>query len=210
MRQILLLSRLTAVSTAVLLAACADSGVSEADSGNVPGQSLEYTKPSATVPVEESPEAPAETAAEGCSSEEVIDLILGQINAARAQARNCGSKAYEATGPLVWSCELERAAAEHSADMATVNFFSHTGSDGLKAGDRIEAQGYAWKSWGENIAAGYGSHSAAMQAWLDSPGHCSNIMSPKFAEIGVGTATDSGSDYKMYWTQVFARPAASP
>jgi uncharacterized protein YkwD len=39
----------------------------------------------------------------------------------------------------------------------------------------------------------------AMKEWLNSPGHCTNIMNPAFTEMG---AWISG----LYWTQVFAQP----
>ena len=90
--------------------------------------------------------------------------------------------------------------------MGTHNFFSHTGSDGLSAGQRITGAGYNWSSAAENIAAGYATAESVVQAWLNSPGHCQNIMNPMMTHIGFGYALPSGSDYAIYWTQKFARP----
>jgi uncharacterized protein YkwD len=132
--------------------------------------------------------------------------ILTQVNIARSQARNCGTVNYIATEALSWNCTLENVALEHSRDMGDVNFFSHTGSDGLSAGDRVTNAGYDWSATGENIAAGQPSIDAVINAWLGSPGHCANIMSPIYTEIGAASYTVSGSDYPIYWTQVFARP----
>jgi uncharacterized protein YkwD len=53
-----------------------------------------------------------------------------------------------------------------------------------------------WKTYGENIANGYGTEQAVMTAWLASEGHCKNIMSSSFKEIGAGREGN-------YWTQVF-------
>jgi uncharacterized protein YkwD len=132
--------------------------------------------------------------------------MLTQVNNARSQARNCGTVDYKATAALSWNCTLEAVADEHSRDMGDVNFFSHTGSDGLSVGDRVTNAGYVWTSVGENIAAGQPTIDAVMNAWLGSPGHCANIMSPTYTEIGATSYTVSGSDYSIYWTQDFARP----
>jgi uncharacterized protein YkwD len=132
--------------------------------------------------------------------------MLTQVNNARSQARNCGTVNYSATTALSWNCTLEAVADEHSRDMGDNNFFSHTGSDGLSVGDRVTNAGYNWSAVGENIAAGQPTVDAVMAAWLGSPGHCANIMSTSYTEIGVASYAVSGSDYPIYWTQDFARP----
>lgn len=55
------------------------------------------------------------------------------------------------------------------------------------------------------IAAGYTTPAAVVNGWMMSPGHCMNIMSGNFKEIGVGYAYNSMSSYKHYWTQDFGR-----
>jgi len=206
-----ILSRSAVLLAAVLLSACDDSATPNSESGADDPDNLENAAPGGVAkPSDPVAETGAETAAGGCSPGASEQEMLQLINTARAEARHCGSDRYEAADPLTWDCKLQQAARNHSEDMATTNFFSHTGSDGLKASDRIEAQGYAWKSWAENIAAGYGSLPAALAAWLDSPGHCANLMSAKFTQVGMDSATDNRSDYGIYWTQVFARPASSP
>lgn len=144
----------------------------------------------------------------GCMTAE-DQAMLAAVNDFRSQNRSCGSEGqFEATTPLTWSCELEAAALTHSMDMATNDFFEHAGSDGSSAGDRVTRTGYRWNAVGENIAAG-GSFSAVenvMQAWIGSPGHCSNLMRDSYSELGAAKYGDSGSTYGVYWTQVFARP----
>jgi len=150
----------------------------------------------------------------GSTSQAVIDQcmsdndkeMLTQVNNARSQARTCGTVNYKATAALSWNCTLETVADEHSRDMGDVNFFSHTGSDGLSVGDRVTNAGYNWSAVGENIAAGQPTIDVVMKAWLDSPGHCANIMSASYMEIGAASYAVSGSDYPIYWTQDFARP----
>ena len=55
---------------------------------------------------------------------------------------------------LVADSRLQAAADLHSQDMAINDYFSHTSQDGTPFYKRISAQGYQWKSCGENIAAG--------------------------------------------------------
>ena len=132
--------------------------------------------------------------------------MLGQINDARAQTRSCGSDSAPAVAPLAWNCTLASVAEQHSADMADNNFFSHTGSDGSSIGTRLTNAGYNWRAAGENIAAGQSSVSEVMVAWLESPGHCENIMNSNFREVGAAMVENGNADYQRYWTQNFARP----
>jgi uncharacterized protein YkwD len=143
----------------------------------------------------------------GPSAEE--QAMLDAVNAFRAQARTCGSRgSFPSVAPLTWRCELKSAALAHSRDMANNNFFNHTGSDGRSAGDRMTSAGYRWSAWGENIAAGIplSGVSAVMQAWIDSPGHCANLMGSIFTNFGAAKYSDYSSAYDVYWTQVFGRP----
>lgn len=81
--------------------------------------------------------------------------------------------------------------------MVENNYFSHTGKNGSSPGDRIEAECYHWKTYGENIAYGYSFEEAVIEGWMKSEGHCMNIMSPHVKEMGVGR-------YKDRWKQIFA------
>lgn len=150
----------------------------------------------------------------GPTSQQTIDSCMDEydmemltlVNNARASARNCGTTRYPAVTPLAWNCLLEEAALSHSTSMAENDFFSHTGLNGSSPGDRISATGYVWRSYGENIAAGYGDAQAAMTGWLSSAGHCANLMNARFTDMGAGMASDSASSYGRYWTQDFASP----
>ncbi|MBS7456934.1 CAP domain-containing protein [Coralloluteibacterium stylophorae] len=132
--------------------------------------------------------------------------VLEQVNAARAQARSCGGRHFDAAGPLTWDAALAEAALAHSRGMAERNVFSHRGGDGSEVGARATRAGYAWRHVGENIAAGQGAPEQVVAGWLSSPGHCANIMDPQFTEMGAAYATDPDSDAVSYWTQVFGAP----
>ncbi|MCG2838400.1 CAP domain-containing protein [Photobacterium sp. WH77] len=142
----------------------------------------------------------------GSSNQSMADEMLAAVNAARAQGQDCGGTWMPAVAPLTWDATLEQTAFLHSSDMANYDYFSHTGLDGSSPSSRVTAQGYSWKTVGENIAAGQKTVSAVMQGWLESPGHCRNIMNGSFTQMGAASDTNSGSTYGIYWTQVFASP----
>jgi uncharacterized protein YkwD len=133
--------------------------------------------------------------------------ILALVNAARARPRTCGTQAFGPTGPLAWNPLLGRAALAHSTDMAQKHYFNHEQPDGSLPADRATAAGYRWVRVGENIASGQRSAEEAVASWLDSPGHCANIMNPAFTEMGAAYAINPRNRNRTaYWTQVFGTP----
>ena len=90
--------------------------------------------------------------------------------------------------------------------MATLRYFSHQGKDGSQVGERASRAGYAWQHIGENIASGMRSPEEAVAGWVASPGHCANLMSPGFTEMGSGFAQSRDAETGIvFWTQVFGR-----
>ncbi|MDX2049443.1 MAG: CAP domain-containing protein [Chitinophagaceae bacterium] len=122
--------------------------------------------------------------------------MLNLVNQARQSGCTCGTTVMPSVGTVSWNDQLAKAAYDHSADMKTNNYFSHTSLDGTTPGTRITTAGYAWSTYGENIAMGYPDEQAVVNAWLNSEGHCKNIMNKNFKEMGVGKEG-------TYWTQVF-------
>lgn len=123
-------------------------------------------------------------------------LMLQLVNEQRLQGCNCGTAYYGPTTPVVWNDQLEAAAAAHVLDMYQNNYFSHTGRNGSTPGQRITASGYTWTAYGENIAKGFTTERDVMEAWVNSPEHCVNIMNPAFKEMGAARAN-------TYWGQEF-------
>ncbi len=145
--------------------------------------------------------------------------LLDAINKARSVQRDCypNDDSRGVVGPsprLYWNDDLYASALEHSTDLAKSDTFSHYGSgteyDLTGNGkpsifyERIVANGYInYYSVGENIAGGQQTLEEVMEAWLASPGHCANIMSPNYTEVGVALVIESESTYGTYWTQNF-------
>ena len=63
--------------------------------------------------------------------------LLTLVNKARQSGQYCGNKWYAPVKKVRWNDQLEDAAKEHSKDMYENNFFSHKGSNGQYAGDRL-------------------------------------------------------------------------
>ncbi len=136
----------------------------------------------------------------------MAERVLELVNRARATPRRCGQQAFDAAPALRPSPRLTAAALGHARDMARNSLFDHQGSDGSSAAVRVSRAGYTWKSVAENIAAGVTDPAEVVAGWLESPGHCANIMSPGFQDMGVAFAVDTRSRDGIYWAQVLASP----
>lgn len=102
--------------------------------------------------------------------------------------------------PLSWNTLISQAAIKHSTDMATKNFYSHTGSDGSGVFDRMTAAGYTYENGGEILIAGRTKIPDAINAFLASHAHCSHIMQADFDEVGAACVSSSSSQFKHYLT----------
>ncbi len=124
--------------------------------------------------------------------------MLALVNDARANSTNCGPNTFQPSTSLAWSDTLAMVAEKHSEDMAAADKLSHTGTDGSFLQDRLEREGYFPVIWAENLAKGATSEEEVVDLWLESEGHCENIMNADVFEMGIGT---SGP----YWTMVLAK-----
>jgi uncharacterized protein YkwD len=123
-------------------------------------------------------------------------ILLNLINQARQNGVTCSGKYYAPVEPVKWNDLLESAAKNHSKDMNAKKYFSHIGTDGSDAGARIQAAGYEWTNFAENIGMGYRNEEEVMDGWLHSPSHCKNIMNKAYHEIGIANVNG-------YWTLDF-------
>ena len=142
---------------------------------------------------------PAEEALGNASSVEELTArsVLDEVNALRAKGCKCpGGKRFKATHALSWDDQLEKAAQNHADDMQRKDYFSHDSKDGTRYTERVRRAGYDWSYVGENIAMGFPTAKAVVEAWRKSKDHCPNLMSPNFKDMGVGKAGP-------YWVQDF-------
>lgn len=103
--------------------------------------------------------------------------------------------------PLKAASELMNSAQYHSRWMANHDCFNHDCPGEATWVQRVQTAGYlSWTALGENLAAGYPTASGVVAAWMSSPGHRNNMLSPDFREAGGGYAFNGGSTYYHYWT----------
>jgi uncharacterized protein YkwD len=131
--------------------------------------------------------APSENAAPATSG--AVAEVISLTNDRRASA---GCEPVAAQG------QLTRAAQLHAEDMAANRYFSHTSQDGQAPWDRARAQGYTGRGIGENIASGYPTPRAVVDAWMGSSGHRANIENCAWRHIGIGYDAASRT-----WVQLF-------
>ena len=211
-------SRITASAVAlVLLAACGGGGgdppaaVSGAQGTSVAPAPATASAPSPAAPPASTAApapAPAPAGTATCGLSNFAASALARINQLRASGATCGARGtFAPTTALTWGAPLTQAAEGHSQDMSSANYFSHTSADGRTLADRVNATGYAWSTLGENIAAGYATVDSVMDGWTASDGHCANLMSPNFTEVGLACIPGAaGSGYNTYWTMDLGTP----
>jgi len=136
--------------------------------------------------------------------------VLELVNSARTRGTSCGRRSFAPVAPVRLSSALAAVARGHAVDMAKHAYFEHQDLRGHTPADRVRAAGYREKLVGENIAYGPQSSAEVVRGWLESPGHCENIMDPRFAEMGIayalGRAPAPASGQGLYWVQLLADP----
>ena len=142
-------------------------------------------------------------------------LLVGALVAPAAQAAPAGTGGVRATAlerqlldelnalrtarglrPLRVATGLQDAASGHSRAMLSGAFFAHESRDGTPMADRVRSsyppRNGAW-TVGENLiwaSPGLGARQA-INAWLGSPGHRSNMLSAGWREVGIGAVRAS-------------------
>ena len=119
--------------------------------------------------------------------------MINLINQARS---NAGLPALQV------SSDLTKAARAKSKDMVNKNYFSHTSPTCGSLTSMLQHFGISYSAAGENLAMNTsGSVSAAHESLMNSSGHRSNILEPRFSHMGVGIQVKSDGSY--YYTQLF-------
>lgn len=195
----------TASRSAVLLAASLlilgqSRGLSQPKGAGQPAGSI----PVAACPTSPSQDSGASTAVcAPATLERMEKQMLDLVNHDRADAASFAETHGQAQR-LKWNERLAAVARAHSEDMLVRRYFNHVDPDGLSPSMRVTRAGIDWQAQGENIALHYGV-AQAESAFMDEPAfqhnHRSNILSPKYTEIGIGIVR--GPDGMYYITQEF-------
>jgi uncharacterized protein YkwD len=86
--------------------------------------------------------------------------------------------------PLAENSELNVAAQRKAADMLTNNYWAHNSPSGTTPWSFISGAGYDYVYAGENLARGFNSAKDVVNAWMASPDHRANILSPNYRDVG--------------------------
>lgn len=127
------------------------------------------------------------------ASEAMQAEALKAVNAERAQA---------GLRPLKFSRSLDKAAQYAACDNADRREITHVSSDGSRLKDRLNRVGYRYRSAAENTGRGFRSGTSAVQWWMNSPKHKSNILMRGVKEVGLGIALSDAPDNKLHWILV--------
>src|ERR1035437_4253901 len=99
-------------------------------------------------------------------------------------------------GALIDNSELDQAAANKASDMFSKDYWAHNSPNGTTPWVFIKSAGYNYIYAGENLARGFNSAPDVITAWMNSPEHRQNVLSPNYQNVGFAVATGklSGED----------------
>jgi uncharacterized protein YkwD len=147
---------------------------------------------------------PPEIGAWDAQSASFEERVLELTNEHRAQGGCCGTKGcFESSAGLANSENLRAAARLHARDMSEHDFFSHVSLDGRTVSRRVQSAGFGGCRIGENIAQGQQTPEAVVAGWMQSDGHCANILLPKYNALGIGHYDNPSATKHHYWVQNF-------
>jgi len=87
--------------------------------------------------------------------------------------------------PLEENSTLSQAAQAKGADMLVKGYWAHVAPDGTQPWQFFTNFGYKYRYAGENLAKDFSNPQSTVDAWMASPSHRENLLSPKYKEIGV-------------------------
>ncbi len=164
--------------------------------GSTPSNS---SKPSASTTPSTST-TPATPASPSAPTQPTTPTASGSVSSLEQQVVTLVNQQRASYGlpALSLSTTLSNGARLKSQDMQKNHYFSHTSPTYGSPFDMMRSLGISYRSAGENIAMGYSTAAAVVNAWMNSPGHRANILSGSYKQIGVGYVSNGG-----YWTQWF-------
>ena len=109
--------------------------------------------------------------------------------------------------PVSYDSTLVSLASKQVVAMASKDVLSHeVDGDFVK---RMNANGFHDAEGAENVGAGHASVENAINSWIASPGHRSNMLLKNATRIGVVRADAPWSRYRNYWALAIASQPAS-
>ncbi|HEX7041905.1 MAG TPA: CAP domain-containing protein [Patescibacteria group bacterium] len=114
--------------------------------------------------------------------------------------------------PLQLNDELAHAAEGKAQDMFAKQYWAHFAPDGTSPWDFIHGAGYNYVYAGENLARGFTTAQDTINAWMASPDHRANMLSPHYTDVGfaVGLGPLPGDAETVLVVEEFGSRANAP
>ncbi len=129
-----------------------------------------------------------------------------QIDQTKALAMLNEYRARSGIAPLALDPRLSAIAADYARKMAQYDKMGHDVDGKSLLGTRLKSYGYAFSNAGENVAAGYRTLAEAFSGWRQSPPHDRGMKDRDMTLMGIATAYNPNSKYKVFWCLIFAHP----
>ena len=192
----------------LIVAGCASAPLEVSGSTQAPSQTVTASTDPTIAPT--TPPTPAAATPTNPSLPTRTPTTAPTSFASRALARTNAYRSQFNCPPLRENAQLEQAALAHSQDMALHGYFDHNSPSGQTPWDRIHAAGYQFCMAAENLAAGYSTPEAVIDAFFNetppNDGHRRNLLNCALRDVGFAYYYQKGSAYGSYWTQDFATP----
>jgi hypothetical protein len=105
--------------------------------------------------------------------------------------------------------KLTEAASKKASHMFTKNYWAHISPDGTEPWDFILGENYDYIYAGENLAKNFSHSDDVVDAWMNSPSHRDNLLSPNYDEVGFSVKNGVLDGYETTLVvQMFGRPRA--
>jgi len=105
--------------------------------------------------------------------------------------------------------QLSSAALAKGQHMLANQYWAHTAPDGTQPWFFFKEADYQYQVAGENLARDFSEATTMTSAWMASPTHKANILSPRYQEIGVAVIDGVLQGYETtFGCPIFATPHA--
>ena len=108
------------------------------------------------------------------------------------------------------SVTLDKVAQAKAEDMFVKNYWAHASPEGVMPWFFFQKEEYHYLYAGENLARDFYPSGAVVAAWMASPSHKENLLSPNYQETGVAVMNGQfdGKDTTLI-VQMFGTPLSS-
>lgn len=107
---------------------------------------------------------------------------------------------------LVESATLDAVATLKAQDEIIYHYWGHNSPTGITPWHWYGVAGYNYTYAGENIAEGYETSLATMQAWIASPEHEANIVNAHYTQVGFATVCGTTDSTTTLTVGEYAQP----